>query len=421
MNELTTRELMPTHPSKMKFFSSRIQMVNLTTVIGDKCYRFCGQSTRIVRLFDRSNARLPSMSCVQRCFTIGIVGCMLIPLTICGDAFGIQSPKQSSTPVLCMTESDNTPSETEIDNKKSESSDKSESASSKHSGRNSLLTVKVLRDEVYNPGLGSAGQCDVFLPVSDSPSDRRPVIVLVHGGGWVSGDKWNVTTYAHQLAERGFVAISINYRHAPKHQFPKQVDDVRTAMLWIEKHRNRFQVDTQRLGMFGYSAGGHLTALVASMANESIEVRHRASQWEINDARWPKLPLIRAICIGGPPCDFQSLPPDNTSMTFFLGETRRRAPEKYRAASPLAHVSTGDPPTLIIQGDSDLMVPLIGSEIFHRKQVGAGVESKLVVLPKHGHFLTFINPRTSEEMILHFLKHLEPGKMAESITNEERN
>lgn len=266
--------------------------------------------------------------------------------------------------------------------------------------------VKIIRDEIYQSGVGRAGQCDIFMPDPLPLDSKLPPVILVHGGGWVGGDKWNLKSYAYQLAEKGFFALTINYRHAPKHRFPAQVDDVRLAMLWLKGEQNRFQVDMNRLGMFGYSAGGHLTALVCSIANQNIRTQSSTSHWETEDTRWQQLPEVQAMCIGGPPCNFQSLPPDNTSMKFFLGDSRRNAQATYLAASPLAHVSKGDPPTMIIHGETDIMVPMKGSQIFHDAQVAAGIDSQLKILPKQGHFLTFLNPETATQMILHFQQHL---------------
>ena len=273
-------------------------------------------------------------------------------------------------------------------------------------GEQPLHKVRMMKDVIYQENLPRAGRCDVFLP-DPLPNDHSlPTVILVHGGGWIGGDKWNLRGYGYQLAEHGFVAISINYRHAPKHQFPTQVDDVRQAMLWVRKSQKRFNLDLNRIGMFGYSAGGHLTALVGSLANQPITEQATASQWSLSDPRWKDLPEIKALCIGGPPCDFQSLPPDNTSMSFFLGDTRRKKPEVYRAASPVAHVSAGDPPTAIIHGETDIIVPLLSSQVFHEAQKREGVSSQLIILPKHGHFLTFINPSTAKHMISHFRTHL---------------
>jgi len=266
--------------------------------------------------------------------------------------------------------------------------------------------VKRISDQTYQDLDESAGKCDVFLPDPLPDHGKLPCVILVHGGGWVGGDKRNLRNYAHQLTKNGFVCLTINYRHAPQYPFPAQVDDVRLAMLWLKDQQSRFKIDMDRLGMFGYSAGGHLTALVSSVANRPMDVQCNTSDWRIDDPRWKDLPRIKAICIGGPPCDFQRLPLDNTSMKFFLGDSRRNSPDVYLAASPLAHVSQGDPPTMIIHGESDIMVPLRGSQIFHQAQIAAGISSQLTILPKQGHLLTFINPQTVTQMIRHFKAQL---------------
>jgi triacylglycerol lipase len=149
----------------------------------------------------------------------------------------------------------------------------------------------------------------------------------------------------------------------------------------------------------GYSAGGHLSALVATLADEPMDVRSLASHWASNDSRWSKLPKIKAICVGGPPCDFQGLPIDNTTMAYFLGGSRRDKSETYMAASPIAHVSAADPITQIIQGEADVLVPIAGSRAFHEAQRSAGVDSRFMVIEKQGHMLTFLNPRTGQTMV----------------------
>ena len=224
------------------------------------------------------------------------------------------------------------------------------------------------------------------------------MVLVIHGGAWVSGDKFMVNGYARAIAECGIVSIAINYHLAPKHKFPTQVDDVRQALLWTKENARRFSIDTNRIGLFGYSAGGHLSALIGSLGDEPTEVRAAASHWPIDDHRWKELPKIRAVCVGGPPVDFRPLPADNSTLSFFLGGSRRQQPETYIAASPAAHISAADPATQIIHGEADLLVPIIGSRLFHRAQVLAGVDSRLEVMPGQGHIATFFNPKTSQKV-----------------------
>ncbi|MGB7328836.1 MAG: alpha/beta hydrolase [Rubripirellula sp.] len=268
--------------------------------------------------------------------------------------------------------------------------------------------IKITANQRYSDSDGRAGLCDVFSPAGPPPPTGYPAVIVVHGGGWISGDKWTVAGYSRLLAEQGFVVISINYRLAPTFKFPSQVDDVRSALLWTKSHAKQWSIDLNRLGAFGYSAGGHLTALVASLADEPIESQVAASDWSMSDPRWTELPKINAICIGGPPCDFRALPMDNQTLSFFLGGSRREKPSVYEAASPSAHTSKSDPITQIIHGDADSIVPIRGSKEFHAAQIAAGVDSRMEVMPRQGHMMTFMNPKTSEMVVEFFNDVLMP-------------
>ncbi|MEO1614344.1 MAG: alpha/beta hydrolase [Planctomycetota bacterium] len=268
----------------------------------------------------------------------------------------------------------------------------------------------------------TAGNCDLFLPVDaakkedagidnidpaqPSANGKRPVIVVVHGGAWVAGDKWTMDQHASKLAEAGYAAVAINYRHAPKHKFPSQVDDLRVALVWIHDHAEQYDFDLERVGLYGYSAGGHLVSLIGTLADESWEKVQPTTNWSQDDPRWEKMPDIRAVCAGGPPTDFQTLPPDNTSLAFFLGGSRRECPENYRAASPVCFVSASDPPIQIVHGESDGIVPIAGSRAFLKKLSDAGTKASLFVVPKKGHMLTFISPQLTGTMLEFFHQHL---------------
>lgn len=265
--------------------------------------------------------------------------------------------------------------------------------------------IAVEQDQRFSEQEGKAGLCDVYLPAKEPPASGYPVVIVIHGGGWAAGDKWSIATYARLLAEEGIVAVAINYRLAPTHKFPAQVDDVRSAMVWVCVNAQRLKLNPKQVGLFGYSAGGHLSALLASLSDETMAVRAAASNWSVTDARWMQLPKIRAVCAGGPPCDFRSLPMDNSTMAYFLGGSRREKPEAYIAASPAAHVSCDDPVTQLFHGEGDALVPLAGTRDFHKSQVNAGIDSRLTVIPKQGHMLAFISP-TAYQTVVNFFSEV---------------
>ena len=264
----------------------------------------------------------------------------------------------------------------------------------------------------------SAGLCDVYVPkvsggetaassasrspastASEATSRRWPVVLVIHGGGWATGNKWTMDRHARQLAENGFAAVSINYRLAPAAKFPDQVDDVRAALAWIVDSADRFGFDLDRVGLYGYSAGGHLALMVATVADEPWDRIEPTTRWADDDPHWTKLPAIAAVCIGGPPTDFRDLPPDNTALSYFLGGSRRECPEIYEAASPICFASAGDPPIRIIQGEADGIVPAKNSKRYHQTLVRCGVDASLETLPGKGHLFAFLSPQLTEWMI----------------------
>ena len=277
--------------------------------------------------------------------------------------------------------------------------------------------VQVTRDIVYAMSGDLRLRCDVYNPAgvpnkddanaedtnpqagaasATTPADEalRPVVVVIHGGAWSSGSKTMVGTYANQLAQAGAVAVAIDYRHAPLHKFPAQVDDVRDALVWIKENADEWKIDTQRVGLFGYSAGGHLACMIATLVDEPHDVVATTTQWNADDQRWKKLPTVKAVVAGGPPCDLTTIPPKNTGLEFFLGGTRAQKPDVYAAASPISFASAGDTPICFIHGEKDFIVPIQSSRVLYDAQVACGVKSEFVTIEKQGHMFTFVHPKT---------------------------
>ena len=262
--------------------------------------------------------------------------------------------------------------------------------------------VRLIANLQYCKPNGKAGACDLYLPNVGPPESGFPVVMIVHGGGWVSGDKWTVEGYGRVLAGAGFAAITINYRLAPTFKFPAPLDDVRQALVWTKQNAKRYSFDQNRIGMFGYSAGGHLCLLTALLSGRDYERLEHTTDWKEKDPRWSLLPKISAVCAGGPPCDFRALPPDNLAYSFFLGGSRRDRPETYVAASPLAHVWQGAPPVQLIHGNRDLIVPISASQCMMDALDKVGVQVKMETIENQGHMLTFLNSKTSSTMLEFF-------------------
>ena len=266
--------------------------------------------------------------------------------------------------------------------------------------------IRVERDITYASPESTDQACDIYSP-SDLPANTTvPAVLVIHGGAWSSGSKEFMSRHATKLAQAGAIAISINYRLAPQHKFPAQLDDVRAALVWINDNAAKYSIDLARVGVFGYSAGGHLACLIATLADEPKANVTTTSAWSADDPRWDRLPSAVAVVAGGPPCDFCGMPPDSTVFTYFLGGTRVEKPDIYKAASPLFFASKGDCPICFIHGETDFIVPIKSSQALYEAQLSSGVKSEFVTVEKQGHMLTFLHPKTSEALLDYLTRKL---------------
>ncbi len=174
---------------------------------------------------------------------------------------------------------------------------------------------------------------DLYRP--DSP-DPAPAVLLIHGGGWTGKDgRWQMETIARQLVKRGYVVLNVTYRLAPKYIYPAPVEDMREALRWMREHASEEGIDSRRIAVFGYSAGGYLAAMAGYTEPAGS---------------------IRAVVAGGTPANL-SLYPGGELVPQFLGGKRDGIPQRFREASPINHVSDASPPTFVYHAAEDKLVP----------------------------------------------------------------
>lgn len=188
---------------------------------------------------------------------------------------------------------------------------------------------------------GESLKLDVSVPDGEGPF---PVAILVHGGGWGSGDKSQVHVPPTQpLTDAKITWFSIDYRLAPAHRWPACIDDVRRAIRWVKEHAAEYKGDPERVAIIGYSAGGHLAAFAAVTADDDTKVQAVVLFASPTD--------LVADCErrGGVSPALQAL--------FDRGET---IDDEARAvlyeASPINHLRSGLPPFLLIHGTTDQSV-----------------------------------------------------------------
>lgn len=246
---------------------------------------------------------------------------------------------------------------------------------------------------------------DIFVPSGKGP---HPAIVVVHGGGWLNGDKTKFRALAQSLAARGFVTSAIQYRLGYEALFPKGAQDCFASVRFLRDHAAEYSLDPKRVGVVGGSAGGHLAGLMATAWDDpglKGDFDHSAQS-----AR-PEAVIVMAgpmEMLTGSVADNSRKPgKKGSNSNVWLGATVDDAPDLYRLADAHAHISEGDAPILFMVGEHDKPER---NQPSRDKLKSAGVWSGLKVYQdgKHGCWnqLPWFNDMV-EDMVDYFSKWLK--------------
>lgn len=233
-------------------------------------------------------------------------------------------------------------------------------------------------------------RADVHYPQTQS---ERPGVLMVHGGGWEGRSRSDMDSTAEALAEAGYVVMNVDYRFAPEHRFPAQLQDMQVAMRWFHAQAEELGVDPQRIGAWGFSSGAHLVSLLALTAGQGGELDEPYGGEQVR---------VAAVVAGGLPSDF-SLFDSGRRLVQLLGGREEEMPEVYRQASPITHVHEEAPPFFLFHGSWDRLVPIEQAEVFKQALDEHGVASTLHRQPLRGHLLGFLFSGTATREGIAFL------------------
>jgi len=227
-----------------------------------------------------------------------------------------------------------------------------------------------------------AGSTDLKLDLA-RPAEGKgpfPAVVVIHGGAWRAGSKDDMRGMLGELARRGYVAISPQYRFCPKETFPAQVHDVKAAVRWLRDHAASYKVDPEHVGAVGFSAGAHL-ALMLGVTGPGDGLEGEAA------AQAPSSKVQAVVNYFGP-TDLAARDIPEVSQPLvkdFLGGTPAEKPEAAAKASPLTYVTKDDPPVLTFQGTKDPLVPYSQAIKLTDALTKSGVPGRVDLLIGAGH------------------------------------
>jgi acetyl esterase/lipase len=240
---------------------------------------------------------------------------------------------------------------------------------------------------MYCRGPAASGTLEVYGP-SNTPARAVPVVMWLHGGGWVLGDGLVdpgtlIDQLEHATVDHGWLFVSVNYGLAPAHRWPAQIADAKCAVRYLRANAGSLHVDPAHIGVIGASAGGQLAALVGlarpsagfdvgQYLDEPSTVQAVVDEYgpaDLNDPSWSATPLA-----------------EHVSPEVF-GVPAQPASATLAGASPVSYVSGAAPPFLVVQGAEDEIVAPGQSQALVQRLDAAGAAATLVMVKNAGHGL----------------------------------
>lgn len=244
-----------------------------------------------------------------------------------------------------------------------------ESPRTQPAGRSGIATPAAAGSEAQAPGADSSCRIEAAIDYREGleldayrpTAANGAAIVSAHPGGWHSGDRSDDAELAQALCGAGYTVFAVDYRLAPAHPYPAAVEDVAAAIAWVRERAEGEGLDPDRIGAVGASAGAQLVGLISTTEAQ---------------------PLSACVMLSGP-----------TDLSNPAYSRARGGVQQFlnganpKEASPLHHVSPGDPPMLLLQGEADTLVPAEDARAMQRALAAAGVAHEVELYPDAPHML----------------------------------
>jgi acetyl esterase/lipase len=280
--------------------------------------------------------------------------------------------------------------------------------------------ISVKKGIAYTTAGRETLRLDLALPKTPGP---HPLVVCLHGGAWKYGDRTELSrapldpdlnrmsnglSMIEGLAARGFAAATVDYRNVPKYTFPAPLEDCKTAVRFLRAKAKEYDLDGTRVAALGFSAGGHLAALLGltDSAAGFDGTAYADQSSKVNCVVDLFGPTDLSLYYGNEGINKGFMVP-------LLGAKAKDGTELHKKASPLTYVTKDAPPFLVIHGNADFIVPIIHSERLVAKLKENGTPCEFVTVNWKGHGWSGAAARQTTETVTKFLReqlHPEAGK-----------
>jgi len=255
-------------------------------------------------------------------------------------------------------------------------------------------------DVPYNNDTLKKHLLDIYLP--PNPKGKVPLVIFVHGGGWLSNDKYADIGYMKktvaEIISNGFALASIDYQFSTQALFPAQIQDCNRAVSFLHDNADKYGFDKNRFALMGFSAGGHLASMVGLSKNDNVKqffmpgTNSSFSFKGVVDFYGP------AELILFPGADNEKSPEG-----ILIGAAPLARPDLAKAASPVTYVDKNDPPFLIIHGEKDELVSPKQSKLLSAWLGLAGVPNELIIVKDAPHFGVMFDADEVRNKVMSFL------------------
>jgi acetyl esterase/lipase len=263
-------------------------------------------------------------------------------------------------------------------------------------------TGTILKGNIpYNGDTLNKHLLDIYLPAN--ATGKLPLVILIHGGGWLSNDKYADIGYMKktvaEIVSAGFALASIDYRFSTQAVFPAQIQDCNRAVSFLYDNADKYGFDKNRFAVMGFSAGGHLASLVGLSANNNVKTFTMPGKG--------KLVAFKAIVDFYGPSDLILFPrndDEKSPESILIGAAALARPDLAKTASPVTYVDKNDPPFLIIHGEKDELVSPKQSKLLSSWLNIAGVQNELIIVKDAPHFGVMFDTDEVRNKVMAFLK-----------------